>query len=167
MGLFQHCRLIVKMYTVSRANTALIAIICSTDAGAEDARRRRRRSGSVSLDRHCPTFCRTSHGRSPTAGVLLRRRRKAQAEEVTGEMTDELKAELHSVPSSASVDQLKEYIETKQAEADSIVCGNTRVVEEHKCVPGPNHYQLNHHRHSQENTLHLHLQIQSFGPLQP
>ncbi len=67
--------------------------------------------------------------------MLRRRRRKAQAEEVTGEMTDELKAELHTVPSSDSVEQLKEYIETKQAEADSIVCGNTRVVEEHKCVP--------------------------------
>ena len=69
-----------------------------------------------------------------TTGTVLRRRRKAQAEEVTGEMTDELKAELQSVPGGDSIARLQEHIETVQAEADSIVCGNTRVVEEHKCV---------------------------------
>ena len=52
-------------------------------------------------------------------------------------MTDELRAELLAVPSSDTAAQLQQYIETKQAEADSIVCGNTRVVEEHKCVPQP------------------------------
>ena len=49
-------------------------------------------------------------------------------------MTDELRAEMLAVPSSDTVGQLQLYIEAKQAEAESIVCGNTRVVEEHKCV---------------------------------
>ncbi len=60
------------------------------------------------------------------------RRRKARAVQLTGEMTDELRAEMLAVPSSDTVAQLQQYIEAKQAEAESIVCGNNRVVEEHK-----------------------------------
>ena len=57
--------------------------------------------------------------------------------QVTGEMTDELRAEMLAVPSSDTVAQLQHYIEAKQAEAESIVCGNNRVVEEHKFVLEP------------------------------
>ncbi len=70
-------------------------------------------------------------------GMHWCRRRKARAVQLTGEMTDELRAEMLAVPSSDTVAQLQQYIEAKQAEAESIVCGNNRVVEEHKCESRP------------------------------
>ena len=53
---------------------------------------------------------------------------------MTGAMSDELRAELAGVPNSASLAELEEAIITLQADADAIVCGNARVVQEHKCA---------------------------------
>lgn len=51
---------------------------------------------------------------------------------MTGPFTEELKAELKLVPNGETLEELQDAINILQSEADAIVCGNARVVEEHR-----------------------------------
>lgn len=89
-----------------------------------------------------------TRSQNPIPCTLCRGRRcMEEAEAVTGFMSDELRAELAAVPNSASLAELEEAIITLQADADAIVCGNARVVQEHKCASSWNCLGSRVHEH--------------------